>query len=108
MRTISSLIILLLLSIASAQDGKRGSQQQEQPKTPATLVEAHAALERILSPQTLAEIDAMPSEKRMSQYHMGLGLGIRNNWGLWSGSPLAKHMEELGFTHPDDMSGVIL
>ncbi len=50
----------------------------------------------------------MQSEDEMIQYHMGLGISIRNSWGLWAGGPLAKHMQELGFTHPDDMSGVIL
>ncbi len=44
----------------------------------------------------------------MIQYHFGLGLHIRNAWGLWSNSRLSKHMRRLGFTHADDMSGVIL
>jgi hypothetical protein len=65
-------------------------------------------LEGILSPEELTTIDAMPSENDMSQYHFGLGVDIRNDWGLWQGSPLAKHMRELGFTDPDIMSGVIL
>ena len=81
---------------------------QEEQKTPATLSEAHAVLERMLSPQQLAEIDAMPSERNMAKYHFSLGLTIRNGWGLWTASPLAKHMQELGFTHADDMSSVIL
>src|SRR5690606_10090588 len=50
----------------------------------------------------------MPSEDGMAIYHFGLGLNIRNGWGLWKGGPLAQHMRELGFTHPDDMSGLIL
>jgi hypothetical protein len=126
MRVVSLLVVLLSLSFVSAQEGKRDKQQQEQPKTPAalaesdailepwranapaTLAEAHVALERMLSPETLADIDAMPSEGCMIQYHMSLGLNIRNGWGLWAGSRLAKHMQELGFTQPDGMSGVIL
>ena len=84
------------------------NQQQEQEKIPTTLGEAHAELERILPPQTLADIDAMPSEGCMIEYHMSLGLSIRNRWGLWGGSALAKHMQGLGFAHPDKMSDVIL
>lgn len=33
---------------------------------------------------------------------------MRNNWGLWSGSRLAKYFNEMGIFHPDDMSGIIL
>jgi hypothetical protein len=102
------LFIILSLSAVRAQEAKKENQQQRESKIPATLAEAHAALERILSPQMPAEIDAMPSESRTIQYHMGLGAALRNSWGLWHGSPLAKHMQELGFTHPDTMSGVIL
>lgn len=30
------------------------------------------------------------SEQDMIRYHMGLGMWMRNNWGLWGGSRLAK------------------
>jgi hypothetical protein len=33
---------------------------------------------------------------------------MRNNWGLWGGSRLAKWFNNQGVKHPDDMSGVIL
>jgi hypothetical protein len=116
MRIVSLLSILLSLSVVSAQEQKKDNPPQEQPKlpaalaesmavlerwqanAPATLAEAHTALERMLSPQTLAEIDAMPSESDMIKYHFSLGLNIRNGWGLWRGSPLAKYMQELGYS----------
>ena len=108
MRLVSLLFVSLSLSLVSAQDERMKSPPQEQPKIPTTLAEVHAELERILSPQRLAEIDAMPSEDGMIQYHMGLGASIRASWGLSQGSPLAKHMQELGFTDPDEISSVIL
>lgn len=37
-----------------------------------------------------------------------MGRWIRNHWKLWEGGELKSHMESLGFTHPDDMSSVIL
>jgi hypothetical protein len=37
-----------------------------------------------------------------------MGLTIRNCWGLWGHSRLAKYFNELGIDHPDDMSGIIL
>ena len=79
-----------------------------EPAVPATLAEAHLQLEREFPKEGLAKIDAMKSEDEMIMFHRGFGMGMRNRWGLWKGGPLAKHMNELGFTHPDDMSGVIL
>ena len=107
MRVVSLLVAFLSTSFVLAQETNRRTTQAE-PNVPATLAEAHAALERMLSPDELAKIDAMASEDDMIQYHMGLGTGLRNSWGLWQGSALAKHMQELGFPHPDAMSGVIM
>jgi len=44
----------------------------------------------------------------MNLYHMSMGLWMRNNWGLWKGSRLAKWFNAQGIIHPDDMSGIIL
>jgi hypothetical protein len=44
----------------------------------------------------------------MFEFHHTVGRWIRNNWGLWSGGPLKDYLEELGFAHPDVMSGIIL
>ncbi|MEN6332884.1 MAG: DUF6794 domain-containing protein [Phycisphaerales bacterium] len=107
MRIALALGVLLSFSIVSAQEAGQRSSQPD-PNIPTTLTEAHAALERMLSRKTLAEIDAMASEDGMARYHFSLGLSMRNEWGLWHDSPLAKHMQGLGFTHPDDMSSVIL
>jgi hypothetical protein len=47
-------------------------------------------------------------ESNMASLHFGLGLGIRNGWGLWSDSRLARWFQGIGISHPDDMSGIIL
>ncbi len=75
---------------------------------PRNLEEAHQQLESLLSKEELGRIDAMKSEKEMVDYHLSVGLAIRNNWGLWGGSPLAMHLWQLGFEHAEDMSSVIL
>ena len=106
MRILSTLVVILLSSVVCAQG--REAREESQQKTPTTLAEAHAELERVLPAETLAEIDGMTSECEMVRYHFSLGLSIRNGWGLWHDSPLARYMQQLGFTHPDDMSGVIL
>lgn len=75
--------------------------------TPATLTEAIAELRRSLRPEDLEEMRSAP-EEAMAGYHLDLGMWIRNNWGLWSDGPLARHFNGLGIEHPDDMSGIIL
>ena len=42
--------------------------------------------------------------------HFGLGMWLRNNWGLWGGDscPLPAYFRAHGIQHPDDMSGLIL
>jgi hypothetical protein len=39
--------------------------------------------------------------------HFGLGMQLRNNWGLWEGSELTKYFNKYGIDHPDDMTDAI-
>lgn len=42
-------------------------------------------------------------------WHHSLGQAVRNDFGLWLDSPLAKHFEDTyGLGHADDMSAIIL
>ena len=43
-----------------------------------------------------------------SDAHFGLGMWVRNNWGLWAGGPLRDEMFKVGLYHADDMSSCIL
>jgi hypothetical protein len=66
--------------------------------------------------EALTELDGLlPScfveaflKRGPDDYHLSVGLWLRNNWGLWRGSRLAKRFNEMGIYHPDDMSGIIL
>jgi hypothetical protein len=41
-------------------------------------------------------------------YHMGLGMWMRNNWGLWKeNTKLWQFFNQKGIFHADDMSGII-
>lgn len=41
--------------------------------------------------------------------HMGGGMAMRNQWGLWHDSVLAQHFKtRFGLGHADDMSAIIL
>jgi hypothetical protein len=116
MKRIVTLIVLLVVGGQCAEGQKAAPTKQsakEQEKKaeappPQTMEEAHLRLEKLFPKEELAKIDAMKTEDQMIQYHFGLGMGMRNGWGLWAGGPLAQHMNKLGFHHPDDMSGVIL
>lgn len=74
---------------------------------PLNLEDAFSELKKMLHPDLLKEMKEA-SEKDMVGYHMGLGLWMRNNWGLWGGSRLATYFNGIGIFHPDDMSGIIL
>lgn len=111
--SISFALLSANISIANEQQNKLPSenpaeQTEQAQEIPQTLDQAHEQLEKLFPPEELALIDEMPSEKDMIRYHFSTGMWIRNNWGLRRGSALAKHLNSLGFTHPDDMSSIIL
>jgi hypothetical protein len=44
----------------------------------------------------------------LSLAHHGFGMAMRNEWGLWRDSELARHFRTVyGLGHADDMSGMI-
>lgn len=80
----------------------------KEARKPNTLEEAMECFKELLSPADQVEITRM-SEDDLSRLHMGLGMWIRNNWGLWDEqSEMCKHMKSLGFVHADDMSGSLM
>lgn len=75
---------------------------------PNDLPEALELLTKLCDAETLAQLRASKEETEMYRLHHGLGTGLRNRWGLWGGSPLAKRFQAMGVFHPDDMSAIIL
>jgi hypothetical protein len=73
---------------------------------PKNLDDALRQLDLLLGDKGRAEVQRA-KEADMVQYHMGLGMWMRNNWGLWAGSRLAQYFNQLGIRHPDDMTGII-
>ena len=73
---------------------------------PTDLPDAIRELRRMLHPAFIAEFQG--DSQKVTEHHFGLGLWMRNNWGLWSDSRLAQSFDRLGIQHPDDMSGIIL
>jgi len=78
----------------------------KQMYVPKDLDDALKQLDLLLGDMGRAEVQRA-KESDMIQYHMGLGLWMRNNWGLWAGSRLAQYFNQIGIRHPDDMTGII-
>ena len=57
---------------------------------------------------TQAKIKVMTEDEFSGRYHLGFGMWMRNNWGLWKSSRLSRYFNSLGVYHPDDMTGIIL
>ncbi|HEV3470278.1 MAG TPA: DUF6794 domain-containing protein [Pyrinomonadaceae bacterium] len=75
---------------------------------PKNLGEALAEMDKRLTEVDKKEMRALPSREGMIVYHLGPGMWMRNNWGLWGGSRLQKYFTALGVTHPENMSTIIL
>ncbi len=81
-----------------------------QPKgiyIPKDINDCFVELKRMLHPEFIREIKES-SQSDLIEYHFGLGMWMRNNWGLWRGSRLQEYFVELGYEHPDHVSGTIL
>lgn len=85
----------------------QGGQAEAAVYVPTDLQDCFAVLKDILEPEQI-ELMREGSEDDMVRHHFGLGMWMRNNWGLWGGSRLSKWFNDRGIRHPDDMSGIIL
>ena len=72
---------------------------------PTTLDEAIELLQKQCDPK---DLEMLKKEGHPPGWHFTGGMAMRNDWGLWHGSALAKHFNALGIYHADDMSGIIM
>jgi len=100
-------LFLLACFIAVTSIGQSLSKADRTYK-PLTLDEAVRHLQKIHSDSLKQHIVSQTEEQFTAHAHLGLGMWMRNYWGLWRGGPLAKHFHTLGVYHPDDMSSIIL
>jgi hypothetical protein len=90
------------LSVFDAFDGASAA-----TRVPADFGAALSELDRVLTEQqrqALFCIRRYPA----GALHGTLARWLRNEWGLYAGSPLARDMIARGFIHPDDMSNAIV
>jgi hypothetical protein len=102
----SSTFILVTESSSAAQSTESEPESTE-VYIPINLEDCFAQLNKLLKPEDIEMIKAS-SEEDMVRYHFGMGMWLRNNWGLWGNSRLATWFNERGIHHPDDMSAIIL
>jgi hypothetical protein len=76
--------------------------------TPINLEDCFKQIDKLWSDSIKNIVKAQTEEEFSSSMHMGFGLWIRNTWGLWGNSRLAKYFNSKGIFHADDMSGIIL
>lgn len=64
-------------------------------------------LDKMFPDSIKSKIKVMTEDEFSGRYHLGFGMWMRNNWGLWKGSRLSEYFNSLGIYHPDDMTGII-
>jgi len=75
---------------------------------PTDIKDCFVTLNSLLSQSEIGEIKALPDRVETISYHLGLGLWLRNIWGLRAGSRLHKYFIEKDIRDPDAMSSIIL
>ena len=81
---------------------------EEKPvRIPENLEDCFSVLSEVMTGKTLEDFK-MADEEDLIRYHFSLGMWIRNNFGLWTGSHLAQFFIDLGIFDADEMSGVII
>ena len=75
---------------------------------PKNLEDCFIQFDKLLSDEDKQTIKQLRNRKETIQYHHGLGMWLRNNWGLWGGSRLQEYMLNKKIKHPDEMSAIIL
>jgi hypothetical protein len=75
---------------------------------PNNLKDCFIQLDKMLSEKSKTEIKNLKTKKETIKYHLGLGMTLRNSWGLWGGSRLQKYFLDKKVNHPDDISALIL
>lgn len=111
------IIVTLLLCVTSSaqkkvtyqRDYRFYSERIEGTYIPKDIDEAIDSLDTILSEKDKRFIaDSLSMEEFCAAAHLGVGMWMRNEWGLWSGSRLQKFLTKKKVYHPDEMSYEIL
>jgi hypothetical protein len=76
---------------------------------PTTLDEAVLAIDNMLNEETRLFLSVANERTAVRELSHTLGRYLGSKWGLWQGSPLAKHMEQVhGASNVEEMSNMII
>jgi hypothetical protein len=105
-RTMKRSFIIILSFIALNCFGQEWKSVKGKPKD---LKESFEYLDKMFDDTTKYTYMTLPPDFVSGKlYAYGLGMWIRNNWGLWGNSDLKKFFVKNGVNHPDFISGIIL
>lgn len=82
--------------------------KKEIHKIPNTLEECLLLLDKILSNKDKLHLKTLTEDEFLIETHFGLGSDIRNQWLRQENSPLLVYFYEMGISHLDDISSIIL
>lgn len=75
---------------------------------PKDIKECFLQLDILLTKEDIKRIKGLKNKSETIEYHHSLGMWLRNNWGLWSGSRLQIYLRDRMIDEPDEMSAMIL
>jgi hypothetical protein len=79
------------------------------PRWPKSKTEAVEILKQKMDKGSLDELAGTPKDDLIGKYHFGLGMYIRNAFGVWRGNKeLWEDLTHGEPTHPDNLSGYII
>jgi len=111
MKTLLIISALLIVLSASGQISSttvsKGKKYIDTTYIPIDLDDCLKQLDIMFADSVKIKIKEMTEDEFSGRYHLGFGMWMRNNWGLWKGSRLSKYFNSLGVYHPDDMTGII-
>ncbi|QQO07608.1 DUF6794 domain-containing protein [Breznakiella homolactica] len=103
-------MVRYLIDGALAQDEEKVTlytSDYERLDIPLTLYDCYLALDALLNNETKDDIKKS-TVNDLIEYHMGLGMWIRNNWIRQTNHRITKLLFDNGLRHPDDMSQLII
>lgn len=102
-------LIIILILISTSCIAQKICDTFPDNYVPKDLNSALIYLDCIWSDHDKEDFMNTPESDAVGDLHMGFGMAIRNGWGLWKGdSGIALYFVNLGVTHADYMSGIIL
>jgi len=120
--TILNLVLILILTNQDLQAQEKKSKKEKEQEyfenikkdsidgiyIPTDLKDCFKQIDGFWVDSIKTQVREMTEDEFTSEAHFGFGMWMRNNWRLWGGSRLSKYFNDLGISHPDDMSGIIL